>query len=112
MAGWLVYALVYLGFGHARLAWHVWALFAVYGVHYGLTEAPEKALVARLAPAAMRGRAFGAYHAAVGVAALPSSLMFGAIWQTLGAPAAFLVGAGLALAAALLLPLALRGRSG
>jgi MFS family permease len=110
VAGWVVYALVYLGFGMAHATWHVWALFLVYGVHYGLTEAPEKALVARLAPDALRGRAFGAYHFAVGAAALPSSLMFGAIWQTLGARSAFLVGAALALAAAVLLPLALRGR--
>jgi MFS family permease len=98
-AGWLVYAAVYLGFAAAGAAWHAWALFAAYGVVFGLTEGAEKALVADLAPAARRGAAFGWYHAAVGVAALPASLLFGAVWERHGAPAAFRVGAGLAAAA-------------
>lgn len=112
LMGWFVYALVYAGFAAASAAWHVWALFLVYGVHYGLTEAPEKALVARLAPSELRGRAFGAYHFAVGVAALPASLLFGVVWQKVGAGVAFLMGAALALLAALLLPLTVRARSG
>ena len=113
VAGWLVYAGVYAAFAVAGAAWHAWALFAVYGLFFGLTEAPEKSLVAALAPEGLRGSAFGAYHAAIGVAALPASLLFGALWQGLGADVAFLTGAGLALAAALLLPLAVpRGSAG
>ena len=108
MVGWLVYAFVYAAFAFARSPWQVWALFVAYGVFYGLTEAPEKALVARLAPAELRGRAFGAYHFSVGLAALPASLMFGVVWQTLGPPAAFLMGAAFALGAAALLPFATR----
>jgi MFS family permease len=112
VAGWLVYAAVYAGFAAAAQAWHAWALFAVYGLFFGLTEAPEKALVAALAPAGRRGSAFGAYHFAIGLTALPASLLFGVLWEALGAEAAFLAGAGVALAAAALLPLALRGRPG
>ncbi|MBD0319226.1 MAG: MFS transporter, partial [Gemmatimonadetes bacterium] len=82
-------------------------LFLVYGLFYGLTEAPEKVLVAGLAPDGLRGRAFGAYHFTVGVVALPASLLFGALWDAFGAGTAFYAGAGLAAAAALLLPLAL-----
>ncbi|HEX2202057.1 MAG TPA: MFS transporter, partial [Longimicrobium sp.] len=110
VAGWLVYAGVYAAFAVAGEAWHAWALFAVYGLFFGLTEAPEKALVAALAPSGLRGSAFGAYHAAIGIAALPASLLFGALWQGFGAATAFLTGAGLALAAALLLPLAVPSR--
>jgi MFS family permease len=112
LAGWILYALIYAGFAAARTRWHVWALFLVYGFYYGLTEAPEKALVARMAPAELRGRAFGAYHFAIGLAALPASLLFGVVWQQLGAPSAFLMGAALALVAAALLPFTVRGRSG
>lgn len=108
IAGWLVYAATYAGFAFAATAWHAWALFLVYGLFYGLTEAPEKALVARMAPEAIRGRAFGAYHFAIGIAALPASVLFGVLWQTVSVAAAFLVGGGLALVAAALLPLALR----
>ena len=107
IAGWMVYAAVYAGFAVVDAAWQVWALFLVYGLFFGLTEGPEKALVARLAPAGLRGGAFGAYHAAIGLAALPASIAFGLVWQRFGAEQAFAMGAILALAAALLLPLAL-----
>lgn len=98
-AGWLLYAAVYLGLGLAETAWQMWGLFGLYGVYYGLTEGVEKALVADLAPAAAKGAAFGWYHLALGVGALPASLLFGAVWSRVGVFAAFAMGAGLALAA-------------
>jgi MFS family permease len=107
VSGWLVYALTYTGFIFAARAWHAWALFLFYGLFYGLTEAPEKALVAAAAPPDRRGAAFGAYHFSVGLAALPASLLFGVLWQQVSFTAAFATGAALALAAAgglLLLP--------
>jgi MFS family permease len=105
-AGWTVYACTYAGFALASSVWHAWALFLVYGLFYGLTEAPEKALVAQLAPAGHRGGAFGAYHFVIGIAALPASVLFGVLWQRYGAATAFWFGATLALLAAVLLPLA------
>ncbi|HEX7051289.1 MAG TPA: MFS transporter [Longimicrobiales bacterium] len=108
IGGWVVYAAVYVGFAFAGAAWHAWALFIVYGLFYGLTEAPEKALIAALGRAGRRGTAFGAYHLVTGAAALPASVLFGAIWAASGPMAAFLFGAGLALLSAALLPLALR----
>lgn len=107
VAGWVVYAAVYAGFAVVGEAWQVWALSLVYGLYFGLTEAPEKALVAALAPDGRRGSAFGAYHAAIGIAALPASVLFGVLWQGFGAHVAFAAGAAFALAAALLLPWAL-----
>jgi MFS family permease len=101
--GWLVYALVYLGFGAATAAWHVWGLIALYGVFYGLTEPVEKALVKDLAPPRTRGRAYGAYNFVLGITALPAGLLTGGLWRTVGPGAALEVGAGLAAAACLLL---------
>jgi MFS family permease len=109
LAGWVFYALVYGGFALAQDTWQIWALFSVYGLFFGLTESPEKALVAELAPPALRARAFGLFHFAVGLGALPASLLFGILWQWRGASTAFATGAGLALLASLLLPLSLRG---
>ncbi|OGW45164.1 MAG: MFS transporter [Nitrospirae bacterium GWC2_57_9] len=105
VTGWVVYALVYAGFAAAEQQWHAWALFAVYGVFFGLTEGVEKALVADIAPAHLRGSAFGLYHLIVGVGALPASLLFGLVWQKAGPAAAFSMGAGLAVVASLLLSL-------
>ena len=100
IAGWLIYAAVYFLLGRAGAEWHAWALFAVYGIYFGLTEGVEKALVADLVPADRRGAAFGWYNLALGLGALPASLIFGAIWDRWGAPTAFSFGAAMALVAA------------
>ena len=101
VAGWLLYAAVYFGFARANEQWHAWVLIASYGVFYALTEGTEKALVADLVPKARRGAAFGWFNLAIGLGALPASLIFGAIWDRAGAPAAFHFGAALALLAAI-----------
>jgi MFS family permease len=105
LLGWGLYALVYAGFALAGHTWHAWALFLVYGLFYGLTEAPERAYVAQMAPEELRSMAYGTFHFAVGLAALPASLLFGAVWEMVSPSAAFLVGAGLGVAAAILLTL-------
>jgi MFS family permease len=100
IAGWLIYAAVYFGFARASAVWHAWALFALYGLFYALTEGTEKAFVADLVPSARRGAAFGWYNLAIGLGALPASLVFGAIWDLIGPENAFVFGASLALLAA------------
>jgi MFS family permease len=103
VTGWLIYAFVYAGFGAASQHWHAWALFAVYGIYFGLTEGVEKALVADFAPAHLRGSAFGLYHLVVGVGAFPASLLFGLVWQKFGVATAFGMGAGFAMLASVML---------
>jgi MFS family permease len=108
VVGWLVYSVVYLGFAIATAAWQVWALYAVYGLYYGLVEGSVKALVADLVPSEQRGTAYGFYNTAVGIVALPASLLAGILWQGIGGwtgfgpSAPFLAGAGLALLAVIL----------
>ena len=101
--GWVVYAVVYLGFATARDASTLIAWFLVYGVYFALTEGAEKALVADLAPTAWQGTAFGVYNAALGVGALGASVTFGALYEYFGAAAAFGTGSALAATAAILL---------
>lgn len=101
--GWLVYAVVYLGLGAAKAPWHVWCLFAVYGIFYGLTEPVEKAFLTELAPATARGRAYGVYNFVVGIAAMPAGLITGALWNRWGATVALDAAAGFAGVACLLL---------
>jgi len=103
VGGWIFYSAVYFAFGWATAAWHAWILFAVYGIFYGMTEGTEKALVADIVPTQRRGSAFGWYNLAIGLGALPASLIFGRIWDTAGAPTAFAFGASLALIAAILM---------
>ncbi|MEP6618589.1 MAG: MFS transporter [bacterium] len=100
IAGWLLYAAVYFAFSRAGAAWQAWALFAVYGIFFGLTEGSERALVADLVSPERRGTAFGWYNLAIGLGALPASLLFGFVWDRSGSSAAFVMGASFALAAA------------
>lgn len=97
--GWLVYAGVYFGFALATKASHVWALYIVYGIYEGMTAGVEKAFVADLVSVRVRGTAFGFYNTAIGISALPSSLIAGILWQEINPAAPFLFGAVLAFAA-------------
>ena len=101
--GWLVYALVYGAFGAFENIAVVIAAFLTYGLYFGLTEGVEKAWVADLAPAEMRGTAFGIYNAVLGFGSLAASLLFGAIWTRVSPPSAFYTGAALAGVATVLL---------
>jgi MFS family permease len=103
VGGWLLYAAVYFAFAWAGAPWQAWALFAVYGIFYGMTEGTEKALVADIVPRTRRGAAFGWYNLAIGLGALPASLIFGWIWDNFSASSAFAFGASLALVAAILM---------
>jgi MFS family permease len=101
--GWVVYAAVYAGFAASQSLPALFAWFLLYGFYFGFAEGTEKALVADLAPAERRGLAFGVYNAVQGLGALAASVLFGVIWKMYGAPTAFGLGAGLALAATALL---------
>jgi MFS family permease len=76
-----------------------------------MTEGTEKALVADIVPRTRRGSAFGWYNLAIGLGALPASLIFGWIWDSFGAPSAFVFGASLALVAAILMAIVAPSRS-
>jgi MFS family permease len=99
IAGWLIYALIYLGFAIASERWHIWALYAGYGLYYGAFLGASSALVADLAPERLRGTAYGIFNAALGVAALPASVIAGLLWDGYGPAAPFLFGAALAVTA-------------
>jgi MFS family permease len=84
-AGWVAYALVYIGFGVATAKWQILGLFMAYALYHGLAEGAERAIVADLADRGARGRAFGLYHGITGAAALPAGLGTGWIWDRWGA---------------------------
>ena len=103
LLGWLVFAGVYIGLGLATSTAAIWTCFIVYGLISGLIEPAERALVATLAGSERKGLAYGWFNFAVGVATLPSSLIFGALYQGYGPLVAFIWGAALALFAVILL---------
>ncbi|MCZ7533044.1 MAG: MFS transporter [Acidimicrobiia bacterium] len=103
LVGWVFYAAIYLGMGFATSTPVLVALFLGYGLYFGVTEPVERAWVAGLAPADLRGSAFGYYNGAIGIGALPASVAFGGIWAAFGPRAAFTFGAVMAGFAVLIL---------
>ncbi len=109
IGGWLVYAVIYLGFALAQASWQVWLLYVVYGVYYGMAFGSANALVADLVPEELRGTAYGTYNAIIGILAFPASFIAGLLWQGIGSwtgfgpSAPFLFGGTLALIAASLM---------
>jgi MFS family permease len=103
LLAWVFYAGIYFAFAVATQAWHVWLLFVGYALYYALAEPAEKTLVAGLVPEQYRGLAFGWYHLALGIAVLPASVLFGQLYEALGATIAFGSGSLLAIVAAAIL---------
>ncbi|MFB0535717.1 MAG: MFS transporter, partial [Anaerolineae bacterium] len=106
VGGWLVYALIYLGFAVAGTGWHVWGLYAFYGVYYGLAYGTTKAMVADIVAPELWGTAYGTYNAVLGILDFPASLIAGLLWDGIGGwkgfgpSAPFFFGGALALVAA------------
>lgn len=104
VSGWGVYGLFYLFLGlNGGYTWLLWPLFAFYGLFMAATEGAEKALVADIAPVGRLGTAYGWFNLTTGLMLLPSSVLFGWLWETFNPETAFGFAAGCALLAALLL---------
>ena len=101
--GWVVYALVYVGFATATTGTMFITWFLLYGIYFALAEGAEKALVADLTPAQRHGTAFGVYNAALGAGTLIASVLFGFLYERFSPATAFTTGAALAAIAAVLL---------
>ena len=105
--GWVCYTGLAASMSLAAGPVEAWLLFLALGVVAGLTESPERALVAQFA-GDRQGSGFGVYHAASGVAALAGGLLLGGEFQRAGGASAFTASAALALALALLWPFVAR----
>lgn len=99
--GYIVYGLVYFGFGFVKNPAYLWGLFGVYGLYIGFTEGVEKALVADIAPENLRATMIGLHATLVGIGLFPASLLAGVLWSAFGAQSPFFFGGGLGILAAL-----------
>ena len=88
--------------------WVFGAGILLWGLHMGATQGAIAALVADVAPAPLRGTAFGVLHCSSAVALLAASAIAGGLWSAIGAPATFAAGALFALFALFAGAMALR----
>jgi len=68
---------------------------ALWGLHMGLTQGLLATLVADVAPAELRGTAFGMFNLLGGLSLLGASVLAGALWERIGPQGTFLAGAAL-----------------
>jgi len=94
--GYALFALTALGFAFVTNLAGLIILFGLYGLVYALVDGSERAYVSDMSTASLRGSSLGLYYGAIGVAAIVSSLLAGALWAWWGAEATFLFGAGAA----------------
>lgn len=108
--GYALFALTALGFAFVTNLTGLIVLFGLYGLVYAIVDGSERAFVSDLSASHLRGSALGLYSAALGVAAIASSLIAGALWDLWGAEATFLFGAGAATLAAMGLIIGIKKR--
>lgn len=99
MAGYFIFSLVYASFAYAENPAVMIAAFVAYGVYAAMTAGVERALIAEIAPAGLKGTMLGLHATLVGVALLPASVIAGALWNSVSAAAPFILGASLSLVA-------------
>ena len=107
--GFVVFAVVYVGFAAAKSMALVAVLFAAYGLYIAATEGTTKALISRAAPDAQRASAMGFFDTSIGVASFAASALGGLLWTLVGPWATFSFGAVTAALAAVLLLVFARG---
>jgi MFS family permease len=108
LLGYLLFGLTCLGFAFLDSLAAFIVLFALYGLVYALVEGTQRAFVCDLASEELRGTALGTLHTCISLAALPASLIAGALWQHIDPWATFVYGCALGLTAAVLLKVWLR----
>jgi hypothetical protein len=84
-----------------------WAVFAAcicWGVHWSVLQGPLLSLVVGLSPQRLRGAAFGIFYSIMAITAVAANTMYGHLWHTFGANAAFAVSGGIISLVLLALP--------
>ena len=90
LGGWAARVAVLLALAVANPGtFGVWTLFLAYAATLAVTEPAERSVIGDHAAATERGTAFGLYHLASGLMALPGAVLFGLVWQRFGSGAAF-----------------------
>ncbi len=99
--GYLLYSILYFGFGRTNSIAVIILLFALYGLYSASTDGVQKALVSDLIDKDKRGTGLGLYNCIVGLTLLPASIIGGLLYDNLSNSAPFYFGAVTALIAAI-----------
>lgn len=103
IAGFLIYAIVYFGFGATGSIFTIVALFALYGLYSAATDGIQKAFVSDMVDKNKQGTGLGIYNSLLGITLLPASLIAGLLYDRVNSQIPFYFGAATALISAVLM---------
>jgi MFS family permease len=101
--GYLIYAVVYFGFGSTSSVFAIVTLFALYGLYSAATDGIQKAFVSDIVDNNKKGTGLGIYNALLGITLLPASLIAGVLYDKVNYSVPFYFGASTALLSAVLM---------
>lgn len=103
IAGYIIYAVVYYGFGVSSKIGTIISLFALYGLYSAATDGIQKAFISDLTDSNKKGTGLGIYNALIGITLLPASLLAGILYDKIDSKVPFYFGATMASLAAILM---------
>ena len=108
ICGYLLFSVVYLLFGFAPSKESMVVAFVLYGIYTAMIAGVERAFLAEISPAHLKGTILGLHGTLTGIALLPASVIAGFLWNHISSSAPFVFGAVLSAIAALLLLFGMR----
>ena len=103
ITGFLIYAVVYFGFGFSEGKGALVALFALYGLYSAATDGIQKAFISDSIDSNRKGTGLGIYNGLLGITLLPASLIAGVLYDKVNSSVPFYFGAVTALISAILM---------
>lgn len=111
VTGYIIFAIVYLGFAFTVNNLFLIAIFILYGLYTAMTAGVERAFISEISPKELKGTMLGLHSTIVGIALLPASSIAGILWTSFGVKVPFIFGAFMSLTAALILLLLMKNES-
>jgi len=103
ITGFVIYAVVYYGFGVTTSTGAIISLFALYGLYSAATDGIQKAFISDMIASNKQGTGLGIYNALLGITLLPASLIAGFLYDKVNSSIPFYFGAVTAALSALLM---------
>jgi len=103
ITGFIIYAVVYYGFGVTTSTGAIIALFALYGLYSAATDGIQKAFISDIIDSNKKGTGLGIYNALLGTTLLPASLIAGLLYDKVNSSIPFYFGAATAAFSAVLM---------
>ena len=103
ITGFIIYAVVYYGFGITTSTGAIVALFALYGLYSAATDSIQKAYISDMIGQNKKGTGLGIYNGLLGITLLPASLIAGTLYDKVNSSVPFYFGAATAALSAILM---------